>query len=566
MTTKSTFSIGVDYGTNSVRAVVVDTTSGEEIAASTWAYRHGTEGVILSDRDPNVARQHPQDYLDGFEHAVRDAVRKAISHPLFSTGRVVGIGVDSTGSTPLPVDRRGVALALLDEFRDEPAAMAWLWKDHTSHEEAAQITKLAGEGGYPYLAKCGGTYSSEWYWAKALHCERSAPRVAAAAYSWVELCDYVVGAVTNACDPHTMSRGICAAGHKAMYHASWGGLPAAAFLDQLQPGFSRFRTRYAPMAVASDHSAGGLTEEWSKRVGLGVGVPVAVGAFDAHMGAVGAGIKPGTLVKIIGTSTCDCMVWPLDQPLANIPGVCGIVPESVMPGMYGIEAGQSAVGDIFNWCVQRMLPGMHASAEQTHEMLTNAAAALVAGESGLLALDWHNGNRTILVDPLLTGLVVGQTLATTPAELYRAYIEATAFGALTIIDRIESAGVQIREIVACGGIAQKNPLVMQIYANITGRPIKVSASMQTCALGAAIFGAVVGGAHPSVASAQAAMCAAPETVYRPEEAAVATYRRLYRLYALLHDAFGVRGTRAPLDGVMKELISIRQTARAGRSS
>jgi L-ribulokinase len=564
MTNSSTFAIGVDYGTNSVRAIVVDTGSGEEIATATFAYKHGTEGVVLSDKDPNLARQHPRDYLDGFERSVAEAVRLASTKPGFHPDRVVGLGVDTTGSTPIPVDRAGTALALHDEFAANPDAMAWLWKDHTAHQEAADITRLAAAANLPYLAKCGGTYSSEWYWAKAARCEKAAPRVAAATYSWVELCDYVVGAVTGACDPHTMSRSVCAAGHKAMYHASWGGLPAASFLEQVHPGLSRFRDRSAPIAVPSDRKAGGLTQAWADRVGLRPGTAVAVGAFDAHMGAVGAGIKPGTLVKIIGTSTCDCMVWPLDKPLADIPGVCGIVPESVLPGMYGIEAGQSAVGDIFNWFVQRIAPGKHASAELAHEALSSAAAALAPGESGLVALDWHNGNRTILVDPLLTGLVIGETLATTPAELYRAFIEATAFGALTIIDRIESFGVAVEEIVACGGIALKNPLAMQIYADITGRPIKISRSPQTCALGAAIFGAVVGGAHASVAHAQRAMCAVPATTYEPRSQAAAVYRRLYALYGQLHDAFGGRGAPIPLGGLMKELIAIRQQARAGR--
>ena len=565
MSTSATFSIGVDYGTNSVRAIIVDTATGEEIATSLWAYEAGTDGVSLDDRDPNLARQDPRDYLAGFEASVRGAMTIARDHPGFSSAHIVGIGVDTTGSTPLPVDRRGVALALHEEFRHEPAAMAWLWKDHTAHAEAAEITQAAERAELPYLAKCGGTYSSEWYWSKALRCERTSPRVAAAAYSWVELCDFVVGAVTGTADPHTMSRSVCAAGHKAMYHPSWGGLPSAAFLDGLSPGFSRFRDRYAREALPSSRVAGRLLEEIAARVGLPTHVPVAVGAFDAHMGAVGAGIRPGTLVKIIGTSTCDCMVWPLGQPLTDIPGVCGIVPESVLPGMYGIEAGQSAVGDIFNWFVQRIAPAGYGSGDEMHAKLSEAAAAMAPGESGLVVLDWHNGNRTVLVDPLLSALVVGETLATTPPELYRAFIEATAFGARTIIDRIEAHGVKIDEIINCGGIAEKSPLVMQIYADVTGRPMKVSRSAQTCALGAAIFGAVAGGAHPSVPDAQKAMCGVKPLVFQPEPSHVRTYQELYRIYSTLHDAFGVKGSRVALDGIMKELISIRRAARAERN-
>jgi len=556
------YSIGVDFGTNSVRALIVDTATGEEVATSVYAYKSGVEGIILDGRDPNLARQDPADYLAGFEASILGALKQAKARPGFDSSRIVGLGVDTTGSTPLPVDQAGVALGLHDEFRNEPAAMAWLWKDHTSHAEAAEISEKARKSGFPYLAKCGGTYSSEWFWSKALRCERTSPKVAKAVYAWVELCDFIVGAVTGKKDPHTMSRGACAAGHKGMYHASWGGLPAASFLDSLAPGFSRFRERFAPVAVPSDRKAGELLPEIATRLGLPARIPVAVGALDAHMGAVGAGIKPGTLVKIIGTSTCDCMVWPLDRPLVDIPGVCGIAAESIVPGMYGIEAGQSAVGDIFNWFVNRIGPSGFGSADEMHRRLSEAAAKLKPGESGLVALDWHNGNRTVLVDPLLTGLLIGETLATTPPELYRAYIEATAFGALKIIDRIDQYGVTIEDVVNCGGIAEKSPLAMQIYADVTGRPMKVSRSGQTCALGAAIFGSVVGGAHRSVPDAQQAMCGEKPHVYRPIPAHVETYKRLYRVYSALHDAFGVRGSGIALDGVMKELISIRQNARA----
>jgi L-ribulokinase len=299
------------------------------------------------------------------------------------------------------------------------------------------------------------------------------------------------------------------------------------------------------------------------QLGLPAGVPVAVGAFDAHMGAVGSGVKPGTLVKIIGTSTCDITVWPLDTPLEDIPGLCGIVPGSVIPGMYGLEAGQSAVGDIFNWFVKHLASERSASGEDPHVRLSREAEQLKPGASGLLALDWNNGNRTILVDPLLSGLVIGQTLHTTAAEVYRALIEATAFGALTIINRFEEYGVQIKEVINCGGIAEKNPLVMQIYADVCNRPMKVSRSAQTCALGAAIFGAVAGGAFPSVAAAQRKMTGTKSTVFRPRKAAVATYAQLYPLYRQLHDAFGVPGTQQSLTHVMKDLIAIRNRVRRG---
>jgi L-ribulokinase len=303
---------------------------------------------------------------------------------------------------------------------------------------------------------------------------------------------------------------------------------------------------------------GGLTAAWASRTGLRPGVPVATGAFDAHLGGVGSGIGPGTLVKIIGTSTCDMMVVPLGQKLADIPGLCGIVPGSILPGHYGLEAGQSAVGDIFNWFVNYLKPLGSAG---THERLTAAAAALQPGESGLLALDWNNGNRTVLVDQRLTGLLLGQTLYTTPAEIYRALIEATAFGALTIINRFEEYGVRVKQVVNCGGIAEKNPVVMQIYADVTGRPMKVSRSAQTCALGAAIAGAVVGGAYPNVAAAQRRMTGLKRRVFKPNAAAHRVYRQLYALYRRLHDAFGTTTWQGNLHGVMKELLAIRAQVR-----
>ena len=323
------FAIGVDYGTNSVRALIVNIATGREIATSVSNYPSGTEGIILDRKEPNLARQNPADYLLGFERTVRAAIRKALKVRGFSIDRVVGIGVDTTGSTPLPVDRNGIPLALQARFKRNPVAHAWLWKDHTSHAEAAEITEKARKSGAPYLAKCGGVYSSEWFWSKIWHCHRSAPDVFDAAYSWVELADFVPAHITGNLDPRSMRRSVCAAGHKAMYSKSWGGLPDAKFLRKLSPALADLRSRLYDEAVASDHKAGRLTAAWAKKVGLPTGVPVAVGAFDAHMGAVGCGIKPGTLVKIIGTSTCDMMVAPGKAALPDILGLCGIVPSVV---------------------------------------------------------------------------------------------------------------------------------------------------------------------------------------------------------------------------------------------
>ena len=552
------YAIGLDYGTNSVRALVVDTANGAEVATAVWTYAHGDAGVILS-RDPNLARQHPADYVKGAEITIKKVLAEARKNVRgFNPGQIVGLGVDTTGSTPLPVEANGQPLAFNKKFANNPAAMAWLWKDHTGVAEAVEITGLAGKIRPRYLAKCGGTYSSEWFWSKILHCLRTSPKVFNAAHSWVELADYVPAALTGTESSARLTVGICAAGHKAMYNENWGGYPDKEFLSQLGPKLGELRDRLCPRVRAIDSAVGGLTVGWSRKTGLPAGIPVAVGAFDAHLGAVGSGVTPGVLVKIIGTSTCDITVWPNTENLADIPGLCGIVNGSVLPGYFGLEAGQSAVGDIFNWFVNYIQPGGKAG---THEKLTQGAAKLQPGESGLLALDWNNGNRTILVDQRLTGLLVGLTLYTTPAEIYRALIEATAFGALAIINRFEEYGVKIGHIVNCGGIAEKNPLVMQIYADVTGRPMKVSRSAQTCALGSAIAGAVVAGVHRDFASAQKAMTGLKPRVFKPNPGAHAVYCELYSLYKKCHDAFGTKEWNGNLHDVMKQLLEIRNRAR-----
>ena len=553
------YTIGLDYGTNSVRALIVNVANGAEIAAAVWTYSHGTQGVVLA-RDPNLARQHPADYLQGAEVTIKQALAAAKkSVKGFSPAQVIGIGVDTTGSTPLPVDADGQPLVFQKKFASNPAALAWLWKDHTSVDEAGEITALARKMRPQFLAKCGGTYSSEWFWSKLLHCLRTAPEVFNAAHSWVELSDFVPASLTGTEHPDKFIAGVCAAGHKAMWNAKWGGYPDAAFLAKLDPKLAKLRARLTPRVHTIDRAVGGLTAAWAKRTGLTAGIPVAVGAFDCHLGAVGSGVTPGTLVKIIGTSTCDISIAANNKKLADVPGLCGIVDGSVLPGYFGLEAGQSAVGDLFNWLVNYVQPGGEKAG--SHVELSKGALKLQPGESGLLALDWNNGNRTILVDQRLTGLLVGQTLYTTPAEIFRALIEATAFGALTIINRFEEYGVKISQIVNCGGIAEKSPLVMQIYADVTGRPMKVSRSAQTCALGSAIAAAVIAGAHKDYATAQKKMTGLKPVVYKPNAKAHATYKELYSLYKKLHDAFGTRDANGNLYDVMKKLIEIRSRVR-----
>jgi len=556
------YTIGLDFGTNSVRCLIVDVTNGRELSTAVHEYETGQAGIILDAADHNLARQNPADYLKGTEAAVKAALAVAKeSIKGFDAGQIIGVGVDTTGSTPIPVDKNGAPLSMLDEFKNNPNACAWLWKDHTGHAEAAEITQLAAKERPEYLAKCGGTYSSEWFFSKILHCLRADPKVFGAAYTWVEHADWLPAVLTGTEAPDKLKRCRCAAGHKAMFNDDWGGYPQERFLYKLDPKLGKLRKTLSDQTYAVDQIAGHLSNKWAKQLGLPPGIPVAMGAFDAHLGAVGSGIAPGKLVKIIGTSTCDMAVAPTKTALPDIPGICGIVDGSILPGCFGLEAGQSAVGDIFNWFVNYLQPGGPKTG--SHEALTEKAARLRPGQSGLLALDWNNGNRTVLVDQRLTGLLLGQTLHTRPEEIYRALIEATAFGALTIINRFEEYGVKISEIINCGGIAEKNPLLMQIYADVTGREMKISRSAQSCALGACIAGGVVAGkkagGYDGFAEAQGAMCGIKDVTYKPVATKNKVYHRLYSLYKQLHDAFGVREWSGRLANVMKDLLSVKDS-------
>lgn len=547
------FTIGLDYGTNSVRALVVSCADGEELGVAVFPYPSGHEGIFLDPADHNLARQNPADWLLGAETTIREALAQAAAVAGFSPEKIVGIGVDGTGSSPLPVDTANLPLAMDPRFASNPNALCWLWKDHTSIDEAARITETAGRMRPHYLAKIGGTYSSEWFWAKLWHCLKTDPAVFDAAHSWVELSDFIPAVLAGVHRPEGIVRGICMAGHKAMYADDWGGLPDEEFLTALDPKLAALRPRLYHKAVDASVRAGSLCPEWAEKLGLPAGIAIAVGEMDVHYGAIGCGVDEGTLVKVIGTSTCDCAVVSADKQVADIPGICGIVKGAILPGCYGIEAGQSAVGDIFKWFVEGVCQGESA----LHAELTEQAAALKPGQSGLLALDWNNGNRTILVDQRLTGLLLGQTLHTSRAEIYRALIEATAFGARAIIERIVEYGVPVNRIVCSGGIAAKNPLLMQIYADITGCEMRVSRSDQSCALGAAIGASVCAGVHPDFATAQAAMTGLKDIVYRPIPGNQAVYQQLYALYRVLHDSFGGVTKSADLGHVMKDLLAIK---------
>jgi L-ribulokinase len=548
------FTIGIDYGSNSVRALVVRCSDGKEFGSAVFNYPSGVEGILLDPRDHHLARQHPGDYLLGLETTIKQAVAEASRKAGFSADQVIGLGVDTTGSSPIPVDRKNRALAEDPKWAKNLHAQCWLWKDHTGWQEAAEITKLAAKHRPQFIAKCGNTYSSEWWWSKIWHCLKVAPQVFNAAYSWVELADWIPSVLAGVDDPLAVKRGICAAGHKALFSDEWGGLPDKKFLTLLDPKLAELRDRLYDKAYDATTAAGALSATWAKRLGLPIGIPIAIGEFDVHYGAIACGVSEGTLVKVIGTSTCDCAVVPMTKKVADIPGICGIVPGAILPGFFGVEAGQSAVGDIFKWWVEGVCGGDAA----LHAELTKEAAKLRPGQSGLLSLDWHNGNRTILVDPLLTGAVIGQTLHTTRAEIYRALIEATAFGARAIIERIREYGVPVKRVVCAGGIAEKNPLLMQIYADVTGCTMQVAGSSQACALGSAISAAVLAGAHKNFQVAQKAMVKIKPKAYSPKPDAQKSYTSLYSLYRKLHDAFGGINKSSDLSRVMKDLLVLRE--------
>jgi len=545
--------------------VVVDTADGGVVGKKVFDYPSGEQGVLLDPKQPHLARQNPADYVEGLRVAVADALKAAEADPQFSRDRVIGIGVDTTGSTPLPVDAKARPLAMDPRWKNNLAAHAWLWKDHTSAAEAVAITETAKAHAPELLAPIGGTYSSEWWWSKIWHCLKVAPDVFDAAASWVELADFVPAVLAGVDDPRKIVRCICAAGHKAMYSNAWDGLPPKSFLSRLDPKLGDLRDRLYDHAYAPGRPAGTLSAGWAKTLGLREGIAIAMGGFDAHYGAVGSGVRTGTLVKIIGTSTCDCAIAPVADEIANVPGICGIVNGSIMPDYFGIEAGQSAVGDLLKWWVEGVCRG----GDALHAQLSAEASTLAPGESGLIALDWNNGNRTILVDTRLTGVILGQTLHTTRAEIYRALIEATAFGARAIIERMRDYGVAIDRVVCCGGIAEKNDLFMQIYADVIGQPMLIAGSPQTPALGSAVSAAVTagaaGGGYDTWTEAQDRMTSLKAKGFDPRPDAKAVYDELYGIYRELHDAFGLpagalakAGVSPDLGTLMKRLLALKE--------
>ncbi len=510
--------IGVDFGSDSVRAVLIGAESGETFASCVHAYSRWAEGRYC-DAANSRFRQHPLDYLEGIETTVRGVLASV------DASRVAGIGIDTTGSTPCAVDRAGTPLALLPEFHENPNAMFLLWKDHTAVAEAERINEYAkNHGGIDYTMYEGGSYSSEWFWSKILYVLKQDTAVRAAAFSWVEHCDWIAGELCGRTEPLSMTRSRCAAGHKAMWHASWGGLPPEEFLVGVDPLLKGLRSRLYTETSTAEIPVGTLSPKWAQKLGLSERVVVAGAAIDCHFGAVGAQIQPYELVKVMGTSTCDILVAPGVENCVR--GICGQVDGSVIPGMVGLEAGQAAFGDVYAWFKRLLGYGGEISLAN----LEREAAPISPGSTGIVALDWFNGRRSPEMNPHLRGGIFGLNLGSTAPMIYRALVESTVFGSRRIVEQLKVEGVPVKSVSAIGGIARKSPFVMQMCADVLNLPIRTPVAEQACALGGAMFAAVAAGIHPDLTTAMAKMGAGADHVYEPDSLCVELYEKEYQRY------------------------------------
>ena len=529
--------IGIDYGTDSARAVIVNAANGDEIASSVMHYPRWKEGLFC-DPVKNQYRQHPLDYVEVMEFIITDAIAKS---PAGTAGKIVGISFDTTGSTPVLIDKDGTPLALTPGFELNPNAMFILWKDHTAVKEAAEINKLAKEWTVDYTKYEGGIYSSEWVWSKVLHVLRKDESVRKTAYGWLEHCDWMTAILTGKTSPAELVRSRCAAGHKAMWHPDWDGLPPEEFLTALDPLLAGMRNHLFEKTYTSDKAVGTLTTDWAERLGLSTEVVVGVSAFDCHMGAVGGGAAPNELARSIGTSTCDIIYTdPRDVGDKVIPGICGQVDGSVVPGYIGLEAGQSGFGDIYawfknicGWAIEKLLPTHENVLDMIIPELSEAASRIPVGETALLAVDWMNGRRTPDASQEVTGAITGITLGASAPHLFRALVEATAYGSRAIVERFRREGVEIKGCIGLGGIARKSPFVMQTLADVMNMRIRVAATDQTCAFGAAMFAAVAAGVHKTVEEAQQAMGKGFEHEYVPNPDNAKKYDEYYQRYLKL---------------------------------
>ncbi|GAA0546817.1 ribulokinase [Chitinophaga japonensis] len=531
------FVIGVDFGTDSVRALVVNAATGQEAGSAVYYYPRWKQGLYC-DAARQQYRQHPLDYLEGLEQSIKGALQQC---PAGTAALVRGISVDTTGSTPVAVDEQGTPLALLPGFEENPNAMFVLWKDHTSNEEAARINEVAHSNDTDYTKYCGGIYSSEWFWAKILHIVKTDAAVQEKAASWVEHCDWIPAVLTGNRQLSTLMRGRCSAGHKAMWHAGWGGLPPADFLEKLHPSLRKYDKMFTDTVVATE-PAGPISPEWAAKLGIPGDTVIGTGAFDAHMGAVGAGIQPYVLCRVIGTSTCDITMGPLEEVgHLFVKGICGQVDGSVVPGMLGLEAGQSAYGDVYAWLRRLIMQPLYALmkddteklAEVEHKLLgylAEQAQQLPLKEQDPLVLDWFNGRRTPDANHTLKSAILGLHLGIDAVQLFRALVEATAFGARSIVERFVSEGVPIHEVLALGGVARKSGYAMQVLADVLDRPIKIVRSEHACALGAAMFAAVCAGIYPDIAAAQQAMSSGFDATWHPRPENVPYYAKRYQQF------------------------------------
>lgn len=531
---KESYVIGVDYGTDSVRSILVNAHTGEEVSAAVFYYPRWKEGLYC-DAARNRFRQHPLDYQEGLEHTIRACLKQA--GPA-AAGAVRAISVDTTGSTPVAVDESGTPLALLPGFEQNPNAMFVLWKDHTATKEAAQINAHAATFPVNYLQFVGGIYSSEWFWAKLLHILRADEKVRSACYSWVEHCDWIPFLLTGGTHISQMKRGICSAGHKALWAAEFNGLPPDEFFSSLDPLLNCYTSRLFTQTYTADKAAGYLSPLWAERLGLSTQVLIGTGAFDAHMGAVGGQIEPYHLSKVMGTSTCDMLVAPMEEVKGKlVKGICGQVPGSVIPGMMGMEAGQSSFGDAYAWFRDLLSwPLRHFKQPLIDELipeLTKQAALIPPEEHTGIALDWLNGRRTPDANQLLKGAITGIDLASSAPQIFRSIIESTCFGAKAIVDRFNNEGIPVKGLIGMGGVARKSPQIMQIMADVMNMPLRIHRSDQTCAAGAAMFAATVAGIYEKVEDAMQAMGQGFDVTYQPDPKHAAIYAKRYEQYQAL---------------------------------
>lgn len=537
------FVIGVDYGTDSVRSLLVNAANGKEIASAVFLYPRWKDGLYCNPAG-NRFRQHPLDYIEGLEYTIKACLQKA--GPAAAQA-VRAISIDTTGSTPVAVDATGTPLGLLPEFEENPNALFVLWKDHTAVKEAAEINTHAERFDVNYLQFVGGVYSSEWFWAKLLHILRVDEKVRKACHSWVEHCDWIPFLLTGGNDVKQMRRGVCSAGHKALWAKEYGGLPPEEFFASLDPLLKGFRTKLFTDTYTSDQPAGRLSKEWAERLGLSTDTIVGVGAFDAHMGAVGGQIEAYHLSKVMGTSTCDMLVAPLKEVEGKlVRGICGQVPGSVIPGMMGMEAGQSAFGDAYAWFREliawplkqltsdTLTPAqLQTAADRIIPELSRQAAALPQDAHSELSLDWLNGRRTPDANQELKGAITGLSLGSDAPRIFRSIVEATCFGAKTIVDRFISEGIPVKGLIGLGGVAKKSPFIMQMMADIMDMPLRIHSSEQTCALGAAMFAATAANLYPKVEDAMNAIGQGFDATYTPDPSRTAVYAARYREYARL---------------------------------